>query len=86
MMEKASRNPTKIIEKSMKIGQVHLELRSGGVPEALGRGLETILAPKGAPGTKNIPKGHRSFHPQGPSCRPKLTLFRFLGFRFGICF
>ena len=86
MMEKAIRKPAKIIKKIMKIYQIHLELRSGGVPEALGRGLETILAPKGAPGPKNIPKGHRSFRPQGPSCRPKFKLFRFFGFRFGIYF
>ena len=37
------------------------------VPEALGTGLGTMLAPKGAPGTKKIPKGPSPFPPPAPS-------------------
>ena len=48
-----------------------------GVAEALGKGLGTILAPKGAPGTKKIEKGHSSFPPQGPSWSPKFILFQY---------
>ena len=54
-------------------------MRSGGVPEALGRGLGPILAPKGAPWTKMMPKGRWGFPPRGPSWRPKFTLFRHFG-------
>ena len=51
---KTNQNHQKIDRKSIEI---YLKLRSGGVPEALGRGLGPILAPKGAPWTKMMPKG-----------------------------
>ena len=86
-MEKKHRqtnqNNQKIDDKSTKI---HLKLRSGGVPEALGRCLGPILAPKGAPWTKKIPKGRSPTPPRGPSWRPKFTLFRYFGTYFGTDF
>ena len=51
-----------------------LKIEVWGVPEALGRGLGDILAPKGAPGTKSMEKGHSGFPPRGPSWRPKFTI------------
>ena len=40
-------------------------MRSGGVPEALGKGLGPILDPKGAPWTKMIKKGDDLHLPGG---------------------
>ena len=52
---KCARNGTqneKIFQKMhQKLRKNHQKLRPGGVPEALGGGLGTILAPKGVPGT-----------------------------------
>ena len=41
------------------------------VPEALGRGLGTILAPKGAQGRKIYKKGRSAFPPRGALWLPK---------------
>ena len=50
---KNNQNHPKIDDES---SEIHLKLRSGGVLEALGRGLGPILAPKGAPRTNNRQK------------------------------
>ncbi len=60
----------------------HQKLRFGGVPEALGGGLGTILAPRGAPGVsqgrpepKKSPKV-RSFPVRSPPRgHPKIRYF-----------
>ena len=56
------------------------------MPEALGRGLGPILAPKGAPWTKINSKGRSGSSPRGPSWRPKFTLFRYSCTYFGTYF
>ena len=51
----------------MKIDKKSSKNDVWGVPEALGRGLGAIWAPKCAPGTKSMPKGHSASPPRGPS-------------------
>ena len=46
----------------------------GGLGSQVG-GLEAILAPKGAPGTKSMPKEHSGFPPRGPSWKLFGTFF-----------
>ena len=86
----------KIFQKRhQKLKKNHQKLRPGGVLEALGGGLGTILAPKGVPGTpgdEKVPKTDFATPPQGPSWETKFGLFvdfvglfscRFFGCRFG---
>ena len=56
-MEKIFEKLAKIIKKMLKIYENSSKIEVRGVPEALGRGLGAILAPKGAPGTKGMQKG-----------------------------
>ena len=84
-----------IRKRHQKLSKNHQKLRPGGVPEALGGGLGTILAPKGVPGTPGDEKGRKrtSYNPpQGPSWETKFGLFvdsvglfssRFFDCRFG---
>ena len=70
-------------------------MKFGGVPEALGGGLGTILVPKGVPGTpgdEKVPKTDFVTPLQGPSWETKFGLFvdfvglfssRFFDCRFG---
>ena len=86
----------KIFQKRhQKLNKNHQKLRPGGVPEALGGGLGTILAPKGVPGTprhEKVLKPEQYDPPPGPSWETKFGLVvdfggvfshRFFDCRFG---
>ena len=87
---------TKTIQKRhQKFSKNHQKLTPGGVPEALGGGLGTILAPKGVPGTPGDEKKSKTDEfapPPAPSWETKFGLFvdfgglfshRFFDCRFG---
>ena len=75
---KSPKSDKKTFKNVWQNGRKSWESEVRGVPEALGRGLGTILAPKGAPGTKNPWERPRPFPPQGAGWSPKFIIFRVL--------
>ena len=78
---------TKTIQnRHQKLSKNHKKLMPGGVPEALGGGLGTILAPRGARRRKRVKNRTWRPPPQGPSCEAKFGLFVDFVSLFSNCF
>ena len=78
-----------IRKRHQKLSKNHQKLRPGGVPEALGGGLGTILVPKGVPGTpgdEKVPKTDFATPPRDPVGRPNLDFLSILWVFFPVVF